>query len=726
MKQTKSNKIRFMLNPIIIAMLGVPLQSQAADEEYGMVVTANRTPQSISDIAATVLVIEEEQIAEQAQSGVEFKDILANLIPSIDVGSQSRSNAGQNMRGRSALVMIDGISLNSTRSVSRQFDSINPFNIARIEVISGASAMYGGGSTGGIINIITKKGNEDGDGVHTETWVGAQSGFNNSEDLQYQVAQSISVNKDKLDARLAISYDQTGGTYDSNGDMVIQDATQTSSQYVSQLDVMGSLGYDITDTKRIELTAQFYDSGQDSDYGIDYGASYGNYFNNDEINMVEGYSNNDQAKTTRYMLAANYIDSDFYNQTMNLQFFTRYESLRFNPFYAGTLSASEQNTTVIGSKLVFTAQPTDSLNLVYGADAELEKFDATQTYYNTTIAALSNGLVMEPVGSTGRYPDLETAYLAAFLQAEYEINDALSVNAGARYQYTHTKVGDFVDKDQQYAMLAGDPTNYDAIEGGSNNYGNALFNAGILYKLTDQQQVWFNFSQGFDVPDSTKYYGSGTYNADGSVASSVNVSDNPLEGIKTNSAELGWRLNNENVSTQLTAYYSLSDKKIEVQDDYSIDMVDDKVRIYGLETQLDYYLSDELLIGGNFSYIVSESKSGGEWKNLEATAASPSKLTAYIAWQKEQFNTRLQTTQMLDYKDGDDNKLEGYNTVDLLTGIRLPVGSLSLGITNLLNSEYQTLWSQRATYYYGGSVNSNLFNFEGQGRTYSANYSVKF
>ena len=130
--------------------------------------------------------------------------------------------------------------------------------------------------------------------------------------------------------------------------------------------------------------------------------------------------------------------------------------------------------------------------------------------------------------------------------------------------------------------------------------------------------------------------------------------------------------------------------------------------------------------GGNFNYIVSETKSDGKWDNLDATSASPSKLTAYISWEEELFNTRVQTSQMFDYTDGDDNDLDGYNTVDLLAGVHLPVGNLQFGITNLLNTEYQTLWSQRAVYYYGGSVNENLFNFEGQGRTYSVNYNVKF
>ena len=749
MKRTKSNTTKFMLNPILIAMLGLsaPLVAQAsvhaADKNDNMtVVTANRSTQSISDIAATVLVIEGDEIAQQAQSGIEFKAMLANLIPSLDVGSQSRTNAGQNMRGRSTLVMIDGISLNSSRGISRQFDSINPFNIARIEVISGASAMYGGGSTGGIINIITKKG-RDADGV-SETWISAKSGFNSSEDLEYQIAQAISMDNGTTDARLAISYNQTGGSYDANGDMVLQDVAQTGSQYVSQIDVMGNVGYNLSDTKRIELMAQYYDSGQDSDYGIDHGTSYANYYASDEVGMVEGYDLDDQAQTARYLLTANYIDSDFYNQTMNLQLFYRAESMRFNAFptiypepYFSTyssISASEQNTQIIGSKLVFTAQPTDALSLVYGVDAEFEQFDATQTYYDLTTAAASNGLTMTSVGETGRYPDIESTYISGFLQGDYDATASLNLHAGIRHQYAHIKVGDFVGATQQSYELFGVDTGYEAIEGGSSDYSNTLLNTGALYKLNEEQQVWLNLSQGFEIPDASKYYGRGKYSGT-TVTSSVNVSDSPLEGIKTNSVELGWRLNSESVSTQFAAYYSLSDKSIFLdKTDYSIDVIDNDVRIYGLEAKLDYYLSQGFSLGGNFNYIISETKVAGEWENVSIQSASPSKAGAYINWQTDKFSTRLQSTQMFDYTDADDYELEGYNTVDLLTSVALPVGQLQFGITNLLNTEYDTLWSQRATNLYTSTppspgfplANENLFKFDGQGRTYSVNYSVEF
>lgn len=75
----------------------------------------------------------------------------------MDVSSQGRTNYGMNMRGRAIVVLVDGVRLNSSRTDSRQLDAIDTFNVDHIEVISGSTALYGGGSTGGLINIVTKR-----------------------------------------------------------------------------------------------------------------------------------------------------------------------------------------------------------------------------------------------------------------------------------------------------------------------------------------------------------------------------------------------------------------------------------------------------------------------------------------------------------------------------------------------------------------------------------------
>ena len=148
------HKRLWVLNPLLLSLT---LPAVAAEEE-NLIVSANRSQRTVAEMAQTTWVIEGSEIEQQVQGGKEFKDVLAQLIPGIDVSSQGRTNYGMNMRGRAIVVLIDGVRLNSSRTDSRQLDSIDPFNIAHIEVISGATSLYGGGGNrGGIKKIYPKK-----------------------------------------------------------------------------------------------------------------------------------------------------------------------------------------------------------------------------------------------------------------------------------------------------------------------------------------------------------------------------------------------------------------------------------------------------------------------------------------------------------------------------------------------------------------------------------------
>lgn len=216
-------------------------------------------------MAQTTWVIESQEIEQQVQGGKEIKDMLAQLIPGMDVSGQGRTNYGMNMRGRSMMVMIDGVRLNSSRSDSRQLDSIDPFNIDHIEVISGATALYGGGSTGGLINIVTKKGQKE---QQVELQVGGKTGFGGHNDHDENVAAAVSGGNDNASGRLSVSYQRYGGWYDGKGNEVLIDNTQTGLQYSNRLDVMGTGTLNIDDHQQLQLTTQYYKSQSDGDHGL--------------------------------------------------------------------------------------------------------------------------------------------------------------------------------------------------------------------------------------------------------------------------------------------------------------------------------------------------------------------------------------------------------------------------------------------------------------------------
>ncbi|WP_312586024.1 TonB-dependent receptor plug domain-containing protein, partial [Atlantibacter sp.] len=245
---------RWMLNPVLLAMLSTPAFA-APTQEDTLVVSASRAHRSAADMAQTTWVIEKQEIEQQMQAGKEIKEILAQLIPGMDVSSQGRTNYGMNMRGRSMMVMVDGVRLNSSRTDSRQLDAIDPFNIDRIEVISGATSLYGGGSTGGLINIVTKKGQPE---KEVELQLGGKSGFVSHNDHDENVAAAVSGGNDNASGRLSVSYQRFGGWYDGNGDEVIIDNTQTGLQYSDRLDVMGTGTININETQQLQLTTQYY------------------------------------------------------------------------------------------------------------------------------------------------------------------------------------------------------------------------------------------------------------------------------------------------------------------------------------------------------------------------------------------------------------------------------------------------------------------------------------
>ena len=723
----------WVLKPCLLAMLSSGAWAEEPKKDQ-MVVSASRTHRSVAEMAQTTWIIEQAEIEQQVQGGKELKEVLAQLIPGMDVSSQGRTNYGMNMRGRSMMVMVDGVRLNSSRSDSRQLDSIDPFNIERIEVISGATSLYGGGSTGGLINIVTKKGQA---GTEVELQAGAKSGFNSHNDHDENIAAGVSGGNDKASGRLSVAYQRYGGWYDGKGDEVIIDNTQTGLQYSDRLDVMGTGTLNIDENQQLQLTTQYFKSESDGKHGLYLGENFsavtgsGNAYNSGNLNSDR------LPGSERHLINLQYSNTDFLGQDLVAQIYYRDENLTFYPFptlsggRATSIGASQQKTDFYGGKLTLNSNPVDALTLTYGVDAEHETFDANQQFFDLNTASQSGGMTLENAYNVGRYPGYSITNLAPFLQSSYDI-DAITLSGGVRYQYTKNKVDDFVGYAQQQAIATGRATSADAVPGGSTSYNNLLFNAGILGRITERQQVWFNFSQGFEIPDLAKYYGSGTYqlaNGHYNLLNSVNVNDSKLDGIKVDAYELGWRYTGDNLRTQLAAYYSLSDKTISInKTDMTINLDDDKRRIYGVEGQVDYFFSDsEWSTGSNFNIIKSETRVDGKWEKLTIDSASPSKVSAWLNWAPGDWNLRVQSTQTFDVSDADGKKINGYNTVDFLGSYALPVGKLSFSVENLLDKDYTTAWGQRAPGLYSPTYgDAGLYTYKGRGRTFGLNYSVVF
>ena len=702
-----------------------------------VVITGSRAPQRISEIANTITVVEEATIEDQARAGLSLKDILGQEVPAFDPGSRgTRTNYGQNLRGRSALVLIDGVSLNSARAISRQLDSIDPFSIARIEVLSGATSIYGGNASGGIINIITKKGRDAKPGLHGEVQAGIGSGFNSSEDRDLNGAAAVTYNDETWDMRLSIAGADTKAFFDGNGDMIVPDITQTSTQFNTAVDVFGNVGLQIDANQRLELTAQYYDSQQDSPYGLFFGTNYSGLFGRpQDIEIRDGYSSDVDPATKRKMVTANYSNENLFGQQLILQGFWRSETLDFNPFPDSSgrfFSASSQETDFYGYKAAIVTEPFDKLKLTFGTDGDVDDFSASQTIFDPTLSAATGAMDLDSFATIGRYPGIKVSTISGFTQASYEATDWLTLSGGYRYQYAKTDIDDFVGLTQQAAIALGLASGADSIPGGSVDYSANLFNIGATVDVGGGSQVYGNFSQGFELPDPAKYYGQGNYGFSGGryvLLSSVNVDDSALGAIKTDSYELGYRYGDETVNAQIAGYYSLSDKTV-VYDKTSllISLQDEERRVYGVEGKVNVKLPHGFDAGVLGHYVRSEVKDAGDWVASTVTDASTSTLGGHIGWSNEIFKVALNGQHIFDYKDNDGLKLDGYTLFDLVGSWKYEPADLTVnfGVLNLFDKDYTTIWGQRAKIFYGAYASEEVFDYKGRGRTFTVSMTKQF
>jgi vitamin B12 transporter len=150
----------------IIAALSPALADEPAQTQE-TVVTATRIPTPVVDIPAGVTVIDRQTIEQRGYTTL--TDALA-AVPGIHV-SQSGGpggNASVFVRGTNSnavLVLRDGMPLNDASDSSGAFNfGVDTLaDVERIEVIRGPmAALYGSGAIGGVINLISRQGHEQG------------------------------------------------------------------------------------------------------------------------------------------------------------------------------------------------------------------------------------------------------------------------------------------------------------------------------------------------------------------------------------------------------------------------------------------------------------------------------------------------------------------------------------------------------------------------------------
>lgn len=191
---------------VLMALLAVPA---LADQTIrgDMVVTANRVETASDKIGSAVTVITAEDIERQQATTV--ADLL-RTVPGISIYSFGTTGAQTDVYIRGAeswhtKVIIDGIDMSNVSSTRPSFDfgHLTTADIERIEIVRGPqSLLYGSETIGGVINIITRRGQGK-----PRVGVNAEAGSHHT----YSLGSNISGSTGDTDYAFAVSRFQTDG-----------------------------------------------------------------------------------------------------------------------------------------------------------------------------------------------------------------------------------------------------------------------------------------------------------------------------------------------------------------------------------------------------------------------------------------------------------------------------------------------------------------------------------
>jgi outer membrane receptor for ferrienterochelin and colicin len=140
------------------------VSSELEKQINSLISVASKKPLSARESPSIITLITEEEIK---RSGARDLMDLLNMVPGFDFGMDVEGVVGLGMRGNwvhegKMLLLIDGQEMNEPLFGTTQFGNHYPVtHIKRIEIIRGpGSAIYGGYAEYGVINIITRTGNE--------------------------------------------------------------------------------------------------------------------------------------------------------------------------------------------------------------------------------------------------------------------------------------------------------------------------------------------------------------------------------------------------------------------------------------------------------------------------------------------------------------------------------------------------------------------------------------
>ncbi|WP_299411725.1 TonB-dependent receptor [Acaryochloris sp. IP29b_bin.148] len=704
------------------------------DDELEIVVTATRTEEDPLNVPRSVTVIKRSEIEQEGAINNDLDQILGKFVPGLGPPTAGGRTRVLDLRGRPAQILIDGVPQNSNTGFGTELSAIDPSAIERIEVVRGASAIYGEGASGGVINIITRSPLEE-DGQKVRLGLTLRPNFEKlSEDgFGYRVDAGVTAKEGKVDFLVDTAFDIKGATFSGEGFRIPPTGLNNDN---STINVLTKVGIDISEEQRLQLSYNFFNNVFDSEFISD---------PPDDDTGDEGaralrvgrlqFNSGNRPRQTVHNVNVTYRHQDVFGSEVNAQAFLRKTDLNqipvdlrnnpnippfvfANPFLPA-LNQTSLDALEVGGRFQVDTPVTDRFSILWGADLSYEENE--QVFLESDTAAFDNTRELNVFRTFNQTPFYKLRNIGTFAQLTWDATDNLTLSGGLRYENIRLDVDDYTGS--PFRTFGAPPLA--EVEGGTLTVDDVVFNAGVVFKATDQVSLYGNFSQGFSLPSV------GT--ALGLAPNDSNFADIiQLEPQKVNNYELGVRGNFDNLTLSLAGFLSTSSLGSTLVPDATgfSRLVRAPQRNYGVEFAADWQPSDRWRLGTTFSWNEGSNNPDGDdddrFVPLSSVDVQPFKATAYLENETlPGWRNRLQAL-FVGGRDRafdagvDQFQVTGYTLVDFFSTINIGPGKLQLGIQNLFDRQYLPVSSQER---FGVSA---ARRFPGEGRTYSIRYSLEF
>ena len=654
-----------MLKKIAILSLILAAFSLYAEGEYEgrlqeTVVTATGFSDNIDNQIKNITVITSEDIQEKGYNTVE--DILKRA-PGVNFVNNNFGNIAD-IRGQGpekasgrVKILVDGVPMNIL-DLSHALVPINTVaveDIEKIEIINGGgSVLYGNGTAGGVVNIITKKGRKEGPSGK----VYYQNSSYNTNKLGFSTGLNIN-NKLILD----LGYENINGYGYREND-------KKSSEFLK-----GGLIYNITDKQSLKFKATRYNE---------------EYRESNGITVAQLAQNRKQSGET---LTFGDVIRKEYSLEYNVKPSENFE-LSVLGYKQKMRREYDQKDSKTDTDGLFQDRKTGARvkgNYNYGSGNLIFGYEYTDN--DMLRKALDNRLEMRgrPVRvNTDTNVNLSKNTHSFYLLERHTFFDKLEGTLGYRYENSKYKI----DRNSKVSMMRMIMAN-DSMVTNKKGHNNA-YEAGLNYKYSDTGNIYAKYEKGYRSPSPTEM-----------------VDKSPLTGYSLNNIkpetydtyEIGLKDMIGNSFVSLTGFYTKTKDEIFIHwgagghgRNWTYRNVQETER-KGFEVFAEQYLG-KFRINESVSYVNAKVTKGNEKgkkipyvPSTKATLGGVYDITDGIA-----IKTDLNYYSSAEDQNG--YKIKSYATADLSSSYKHSSGlKIEAGIKNVLNKKYNVYQDAKSDIY---------------------------